>query len=246
MADKKTSGVTEGSTHVQGGSFQIAEAYKMIRTNLLFTLANTDKRTVVFSSAEPSAGKSTLCANLGIVMAQMGIRVLLVDADMRKPMQHRYFRQSKSMGLSKILGGINTADECIIRQVLPNLDLLPSGVVPPNPSELLASKRMKDLLRDLDGQYDYVFIDTPPLSVVADALMLLPESAGAVLVARQRQTTYDELEEAIEEVQQISNNLLGVVLMDVRVNKTGYSQYEKFRYYRSYNYEYVNRKNRRT
>ncbi|MBQ1203637.1 MAG: hypothetical protein IIX61_07545, partial [Loktanella sp.] len=118
--------------------------------------------------------------------------------------------------------------------------------VPPNPSELLASKRMKDLLRDLDGQYDYVFIDTPPLSVVADALMLLPESAGAVLVARQRQTTYDELEEAIEEVEQISNNLLGVVLMDVRVNKTGYSQYEKFRYYRSYNYEYVNRKNRRT
>jgi capsular exopolysaccharide synthesis family protein len=156
--------------------FQVMEAYKMIRTNLLFALATTENHVVVFSSAEPSAGKSTLSANLAIVMAQTGARVVLVDADMRKPVQHRNFRLSKTQGLSKILGGLATPEECIVRQVLPNLDLIPSGTIPPNPSELLGSSRMKALLEALQQQYDYVFIDTPPLGVVADERIC----AGAV------------------------------------------------------------------
>lgn len=239
----------ENNTHIPGKSgysnrnvaFRVAEAYKMIRTNLLFTLANADSKVVVFSSAEPSAGKSTLCSNLAIVMAQTGAKVLLIDADMRKPVQHRNFRVSKTMGLSKILGNLNSLDECIQREIVANLDLIPSGSIPPNPSELLGSDRMKKLLEQVEEKYDYVFIDSPPLGVVADALVIAPRSAGVVLVARQKQTTYDELEECISAIKQIDATMLGVVVTDVRSDSAGYMRYDNKQYYRSYNYEYGRR-----
>ena len=219
-------------------AFRVAEAYKTIRTNLLFTLANADSKVVVFSSAEPSAGKSTLCSNLSIVMAQTGAKVLLIDADMRKPVQHRNFRVSKTLGLSKILGNLNSIEDCIHKNITENLDLISSGSIPPNPSELLGSKRMEELLATVEGQYDYVFIDSPPLGVVSDALVIAPKSAGVVMVARQKQTTYDELAECIEAVKQINANVLGVVVTDVHTQTAGYMRYENKRYYRSYNYEY--------
>lgn len=222
-------------------AFRVAEAYKMVRTNLLFTLANANSKTVVFSSAEPSAGKSTLCSNLAIVMAQTGAKVLLIDADMRKPVQHRNFRVSKTLGLSKILGNLNTLEECIHHNVTPNLDLIPSGSIPPNPSELLGSERMKRLLEQAEGQYDYVFLDSPPLGVVADALVIAPQSAGVVLVARQKQTTYDELDECVDAIKQIDATMLGVVVTDVRADGSNYIHYNNKRYYRSYNYEYGRR-----
>ena len=227
-------------------AFQVMEAYKMIRTNLLFSLATTDSRVVVFSSAEPSAGKSTLSANLAIVMAQTGARVLLVDADMRKPSQHRNFKKTRSLGLSKVLGGLNTLDECLHHNVKPNVDLITSGPTPPNPSELLGSARMKSLLEELENRYDYIFVDMPPLCVVADALVVAPNAAGVVLVARHNQTMYDEFSEALEKVETSGAKLLGVVLTDMKVG-TGnygrygrYGRYERRRYYQRYDYEYSN------
>ncbi len=233
-------------------SFQVAEAYKMIRTNLQFALATTDKRVVVFSSAEPGAGKSTLSANLAIVMAQTGARVVLVDADMRKPTQHRNFRVTRTNGLSKILGGLNTFEECLCKEVKANVDLIPSGPTPPNPSELLGSSRMQKLMEDLQAQYDYVFIDMPPLCVVTDALVVAPHAAGVVLVARHNQTVYDEFGEAIESVENSGANLLGVVMTDMKILTGGYGRYSRYgrygygrygryggsRYYRRYDYEY--------
>ena len=224
--------------------FQVMEAYKMIRTNLLFALATTDSRVVIFSSAEPSAGKSTLSANLAIVMAQTGARVLLLDADMRKPSQHRNFKKTRSLGLSKVLGGLNTLDECIQHQVKPNVDLLTSGPTPPNPSELLGSTRMKELLDELQERYDYVFVDMPPLCVVADALVVAPNAAGMVLVARHNQTMYEEFGEALEKVEHSNTKLLGVVLTDMKVGTGNYARYgrygryERRRYYQRYDYEY--------
>lgn len=239
--NKRVSGTTMEKSGQVPVSFQIAEAYKMIRTNLLFTLANTDNRVVVFSSAEPGAGKSTLCCNLGIVMAQTGARVVLVDADMRKPVQHRNFRVSKAKGLSGILGGLQTLEECIRPNVMANLDLIPSGAIPPNPSELLGSDRMMKLLDELKERYDYVFIDTPPLTVVADALVLSPHTAGVVLVARQQQTMYDELGESADAVKQVGANVLGVVVVDVKNTVSPYVRSNKNRYYHSVNYEYSHR-----
>lgn len=228
--------------------FQVMEAYKMIRTNLLFSLATTDNRVVVFSSAEPSAGKSTLSANLAIVMAQTGARVLLMDADMRKPSQHRNFKKTRSMGLSKVLGGLSTLDECIYENVKPNVDLITSGPTPPNPSELLGSERMKEVLVELQKRYDYVFVDMPPLCVVADALVVAPNTAGVVLVARHNQTMYEEFAEALEKVETTGAKLLGTVLTDMRVG-TGnygrygrYGRYERRRYYQRYDYEYSSNK----
>ena len=224
--------------------FQVMEAYKMIRTNLLFAMATTENHVVVFSSAEPSAGKSTLSANLAIVMAQTGARVLLMDADMRKPSQHRNFKKTRSMGLSKVLGGLSTLDECIYPNVKPNVDLMTSGPTPPNPSELLSSERMQQMVEELQERYDYIFIDMPPLCVVADALVVAPNTAGVVLVARHNQTMYEEFGEALEKVETSGAKLLGTVLTDMKVG-TGnygrygrYGRYERRRYYQRYDYEY--------
>ena len=253
MANEKQLEVAEKST--KRVAFQVMEAYKMIRTNLMFSLATKDSRAVVFSSAEPSAGKSTLSANLAIVMAQTGARVLLIDADMRKPTQHRNFKVTRTMGLSKILGGLATVDECVCRQVKPNVDLIPSGPTPPNPSELLGSSRMLKLLEELAAQYDYVFIDSPPLCVVADALVIAPHTAGVVLVARHNQTTYDEYAEALEKVEASNAPLLGAVICDLQMSEGSYGRYGKYsrygkygrysrngyaRDYRRYDYEYGN------
>lgn len=227
--------------------FQVMEAYKMIRTNLLFALATTGNRVVVFSSAEPSAGKSTLSANLAIVMAQTGARVVLVDADMRKPSQHRNFKKTRSMGLSKVLGGLNTLEECLYENVKPNVDLIPAGPTPPNPSELLGSVRMKEILEELQERYDYVFVDMPPLCVVADALVVAPNAAGVVLVARHNQTMYEEFAEALEKVETTGAKLLGVVLTDMKMGNGSYGRYgrygryERRRYYQRYDYEYGNK-----
>ncbi len=242
MAEENKSFIPGKSDDVDRAlAFRVAEAYRMVRTNLLFTLANTDSKVVVVSSAEPSAGKSTLCSNLAIVMAQTGAKVLLIDADMRKPVLHRNFRVSKTMGLSKILGNLNTLEECVHHNVVEGLDLIPSGSIPPNPSELLGSDRMKKLLKTLEEQYDYIFIDTPPLGLVTDALVLAPQAAGVVLVARQKQSTYDELGECVESIRQINASLLGVVVTDVHAESGGYTRYDNKRYYRSYNYEYSRR-----
>lgn len=252
MANEKTPEVAEKST--SRVAFQVMEAYKMIRTNLLFSLATKESRAVVFSSAEPSAGKSTLSANLAIVMAQTGARVILIDADMRKPTQHRNFQLSRTLGLSKILGGLATVDECIHKNVKPNVDAILSGPTPPNPSELLGSARMKNLLDELSQRYDYIFIDMPPLCVVADALVVAPMAAGVVLVARHNQTMFDEFSEALEKVETSGADLLGVVLTDMRSAVGNYGRYSRYsrygrygryggyRYYQRYDYEYGNNK----
>ncbi|MBP3435778.1 MAG: CpsD/CapB family tyrosine-protein kinase [Clostridia bacterium] len=219
-------------------TFQIVEAYKTIRTNLLFALAPADNKVVVISSAEPNAGKSTVSCNLAITMAQTGAHVLLIDADMRKPSQHKTFRVKKSNGLSRILSGQADVEDCICREVARGLDLIPSGSLPPNPSELLGSDAMVELLDRLSVQYDYIFIDTPPLGVVADSLVLCSVSAGTVLVTRQGQTTYEELQTAIDSVRGVEGNLLGVVISDMRENPRSYGRYEKYHYYKAYDYSY--------
>ena len=235
MPKKNT--VTAGQRPI-ASTFQIVEAYKTIRTNLLFTLAPCDNKVVVISSSEPNAGKSTVSCNLAITMAQTGARVLLIDADMRKPSQHKTFRVRKSNGLSRLLSGQAELEECLCREVAHGLDLIPSGSLPPNPSELLGSDTMRDLLDRLSVQYDYIFIDTPPLGVVSDSLVLSPLSAGTVLVCRQGQTTYEELQTSIDSVRNVEGNLLGVVISDMRTNPRSYGRYEKYHYYKAYNYTY--------
>ncbi len=220
-------------------TFQIVEAYKTVRTNLLFALAPHKRKIVLFSSAEPNAGKTTASSNVAITMAQTGARVLLVDADLRKPSQHKTFRVKKHNGLSRILTGELVFEDCVCREVARNVDLLPSGSLPPNPSELLGSEAMDKLLDQLVELYDYVFIDTPPLCVVSDCLVLCEKAAGIVLITRQGQTTYDELRRALENINDVQGNLLGVVISDMKDSHRPYGHYERYKYYKAHDYSYT-------
>ena len=199
-------------TGADSTAFEIVEAYKTLRANLLFSLSSAEKKIVVVSGSEPGAGKSTTCSNLAVLMAQTGSQVLLIDADLRKPTMHRVFHVNRQDGLTRLLLNMGDVENSIIKEVAPHLDLLPSGPIPPNPSELLGSVRMARLLHKLSEKYEYIFIDTPPINVVTDGLILSSRAAGTVLVARQNSTTYDELSEAVEKIKNVNGNLLGVVI----------------------------------
>ena len=234
MLAKKKENVSRSAAALTSKTpFQIVEAYKAIRANLLFMLSTA----VVVTSAEPSAGKSTTCSNLAITMAQTGAKVVIVDADMRKPVLHKIFRVSNNNGLSKLLSGLIKPEDCINKSIMPNLDLINAGPIPPNPSELLGSERMAGLLQTLSASYDYIFLDAPPINVVADSLMFLDKTAGAILVARQKQTHYDELQKAAESIRNLHSSVLGVVITDVSETNKPYAMYKSYKY-KSYDYEY--------
>ena len=216
--------------------FQIVEAYKTLRTNLLFTLATAERKTVIVSSAEPHAGKSTTAANLAIVMAQTNFKVLLIDADMRKPSLDRIFHVGRSDGLSKVISSQSTFEDAVVKQVAPNLDLLPAGPIPPNPQELLCSEDMRKFLEEAEKQYHYIFIDAPPVNLVSDALMPMAWCAGMLLVVREGQTGHDDVRAAMESVERIEGRILGTVLTDVKARRGLRGD----RYYKSAEYEYGN------
>ena len=150
--------------------FHIIESYKSIRTNLSFALSTVEKKTFVVSSANPGEGKSTTSANIAIAIAQSGSHVLLIDADMRKSVQHKIFELVNKKGLSTAVSKMHTPDECIQKNVMENLDVMTAGPIPPNPSELLASEMMEQMLNELSEKYDAILIDTPPVNVVTDAM----------------------------------------------------------------------------
>lgn len=218
---------------LMGGTFEIIEAYKSLRANLLFSLANAQKKIVVVSGAEPDVGKSTTSSNLAVMMAQTGSRVLLIDADLRKPTLHKTFYVSRSDGLTKCLLRPGDWESAIVKEVAPHLDLLPSGPIPPNPSELLGSARMVQLLNAFSEKYEYIFIDTPPINVVTDGLILISRSAGAVLVTRQNQTTYEEVQESVDNIRKVNGNLLGVVINDYKITA---GERQRRYYYKHYGY----------
>lgn len=211
--------------------FSIVEAYKAIRTNLLFALAATDGKTIVVSSSNPGEGKSVTSANLAITLAQTSARVLLIDADLRKPTQHTIFGVENSHGLSKFLVGMESLAESLKPSVETRLDLLTSGPTPPNPAELLGSRNMNILLKKLEEHYDYIIIDSPPVNMVTDGVVLSAKTAGILLVAKHNVTSYEELKRALDAVKFAKANVLGVVISQyVDENKALYNAY----YHRKY------------
>lgn len=200
--------------HSLSNNFQVVEAYKAIRTNLQFAVSMYEKKVIAATSAEPSAGKSTTVANLAVMLAQAKYRVLLIDADLRKPTQHKIFKVPNLSGLSDLLGGF-VGKEAILHDAKPGMDLLTAGTLPPNPSELLGSPDMARLLDEVGAEYDYVLMDAPPVGVVADALTLIPGLSGIVVVARQAHTTYEELEQAVAAIKQNGGNVLGTIITNV-------------------------------
>ena len=215
--------------------FHIIESYKSIRTNLSFALSTVEKKTFVVSSANPGEGKSTTSANIAIAIAQSGSHVLLIDADMRKSVQHKIFELVNKKGLSTAVSKMHTPDECIQKNVMENLDVMTAGPIPPNPSELLASDTMEQMLHALSEKYDVILIDTPPINVVTDAMELAKSVSGIVLVVRYGRTTDEDVDNVFKRVELANMNLLGFILNGVKSKHAGYySKYGKGKYYGYY------------
>ncbi len=223
--------------------FRLVESYKALRTNLLFSLPakeETNCRKILFTSAGPGEGKSTTTVNLAVSLSQTEVKVLLIDADLRKPTVHRYFGIQSRLGLSNLLSGMNSREECIHSvKDLPNLSVIPAGILPPNPSELLSSSAMGKLLSDFEKIYDYIIIDTPPVNVVTDALALVSRVDGVAFVTAYRKSTYPEISRAVASLRFANANILGVVLNGV-VHENGKYGFGKNRNvaYSSYSYKY--------
>ena len=212
--------------------FDVVESYKTIRSNIMFTLGTTDKKVIAVSSANPGEGKSTTTANVAIALAQTGSSVLLIDADMRKPVQHKIFKASNIDGLSTLIIMRSTKEKAVKSNVIQGLDLLSSGPIPPNPSELLASDRFKTLIDEFAETYDYVIIDTPPVNVVSDAMVMNESISGIVIVLKYSSTTYGALSGSMKQIDLVKSNVLGFVM-----NEVDYSHRSRYSYYKYYGKE---------
>lgn len=211
----------------------ISEAYRAIRTNLQFAGADKAIKTVVFTSAIPSEGKSTTVINLAIVMGQDNKRVLLVDCDLRRPDLHRQFGLP-NRGLTNCFADNLKLVDIIQRDIYPNLDVVTSGPIPPNPAELLGSPKMQELLQGVEADYDYILLDLPPILVVTDAAVIGSKADGVILVVGSGDISPDEAKQAKSLLEKGRVNILGVVLNKVpQRHQGGYYYY----YYYDENHE---------
>jgi len=219
--------------HIDGSGTEdsaLAEAFRSLRTSVLLSTAERPPRSLIFLSAEPGEGKTTTASNLGIALAQLGKRVLVVDGDMRRPCMHKLFGiQDRSVGLVSYLTGQHEWHSLPRPTRTQGLDCLVCGPVPPNPSELLSSERMQALVREAVGQYHFVLLDSPPLLNVADARILTRMVEGAILVVRGGTTPRDLVRRAQLHIRAVGGHLLGVVLNDVNLRQDGY-HYKYYRY----------------
>ena len=213
--------------------FAVKEAYKLTRTNILFSLAEQGCKYIAITSAYPSEGKTTTATNTALSFAQMDKRTLLIDADMRKPQIHNIFNANNQVGLSNVLGGFAAPEEAI-QKLESGLHIMTAGHIPPNPVELLASKRMQEVLEALGEQYDYIFIDTPPVNMVSDAIVLSEIVSGIIMVTKQNQSKYPELGDAISKLNFAKAKVLGIILTGATAKGGKYSKYGKYGKYKGY------------
>ena len=212
------------------------EAIRAVRTNVLFSSAEEGVRTVVVTSAGPGEGKSLFSSNLSVSLAQAGQRVLHIDADMRRPRVHDIFDVSQEPGFSNLLVGDCKPSEAVRKTGIANLCVLPAGMIPPNPAELLGSKRCAEYLATLGEHFDWVVIDSPPVLAVADASVLANAASGVIFVIGADQTTRNTAKAAVDQLNAVQAHVIGAVLnrADVERNPYYYSAYYRKEYSRYY------------
>jgi len=208
---------------------QMAESYRALRTSLLLSNLGAPPKVIMVTSARPQEGKTTTSINTAIVLAQKGVRVLLVDADLRRPSVHKTLGMGPRSGLSNVLTGSATLQQTItISPVVPNLFVLPAGTPPPNPAELLASSNMRDLIAELREQFDHIVMDTPPTLSVTDAVVLSPSADATILVIRSGQTTKQALRRSRDILMQVNAHVAGVLLNAVDLTSPDYYYYYEY------------------
>lgn len=203
----------------------IAESYRTLRTNIQYSSFDKEIKTIVITSADPNEGKSTVAGNLAISFAQNGKMTIVIDCDLRKPSVHKNFKLSNLEGLSEVLIGKEKL-ETAIKKYNTNLDILTSGKIPPNPSEMLGSKAMSELLGILKNKYDVIILDSTPLQAVTDAQILSTKVDGTILVVRAEKTKIDSILEAKNLLNKVGANIIGTVL-----HATGQSRSKYYYYY---------------
>ena len=207
--------------------FIMREAYRTLRTNIRFALRGKGCKKFCITSSAQGEGKSITMLNLAIAFAEDGQRVLLIDADMRRPALARLLVEKAAPGLSNVLAGLITEEEAMHKEVYPNLDVLLSGDVPPNPTELMGSDRMKELLDKMSDRYDYILVDTPPVNIVSDVCVVANLLDGVLLLVRQGRSRKDSVKRAVNNLKLTGANLLGCVFNGVIAeDRTSYSYYE--------------------
>jgi capsular exopolysaccharide synthesis family protein len=203
----------------------ISEQYRTIRTNIQFSSVDKEQKIIMVTSTGPGEGKSTTVANLAVVLAQQGKRVLLIDGDLRKPTVHYTFKVSNIYGVSNVLTRQTSLKEAIVTTRIPDLDVLPSGPVPPNPSELINSKAMDHLLEEAISIYDYVLFDTPPVLAVTDGQLLSNRCDGVILVLSSGKTQNEAALKAKELLVNAKAKIIGTVLNGKDVGSNSFYYY---------------------
>lgn len=211
-----------------------SEAYRTIRTNIQFAGLDQPCRNIVITSGTAGEGKTTSVANFGVVCAQAGSRVCLIDSDLRRPALHRLFDLENDRGLTTALVEELPVTEVARPTRIPNLWLLPSGVLPPNPAELVGSRRMRELLEAASSAFDLVVCDSPPVIAVSDGVALAAQCDGVILVVRAGTVSHEVLRRVTEQIEAVKGKILGVLLNSVDLSRDGY-YYSYYRHYQTYN-----------
>ena len=208
-----------------------AEAYRTLRTNLQFSKLDQGSRKLLITSATPGEGKTTTVANLGLAMAQAGERVCLIDSDLRQPSLHNLFGVSNGIGLTVALAEAKSVEQVLVPTTMPNLYLVPSGPLPPNPWELLGSNRMREFVESLLARFDTLLFDSAPIMSVADTAALAALSDGVILVLKSGAAPRDLVRRAVEQIEAVKGKMIGVLLSQVDPRRDGYYYRYFYQYY---------------
>jgi len=197
----------------------VAEQFRTIRTNIQFSSVEKKVQSLVVTSAEPSEGKSTVSSNLAVVWAKQNEKVLLIDADLRRPTAHRTFNLLNAAGLSSYLSNNAVYEEIIQETEVPNLSVISSGPIPPNPAELLNSRHINTLIERLEDEYDIIIFDAPPINTVTDAQLLASKADGVILVVPQGIAEKGSVTHAVEQLNKVHAKVLGTVMNRFKADK---------------------------
>jgi capsular exopolysaccharide synthesis family protein len=211
-----------------------AEAYRTLRSNINFATLDSPARNLLFTSAGSGEGKSVTVANLSVVFAQSGQSVIVVDSDLRRPILHRLFDREYTRGLTSVLVGELSIEDALQDTDVPNLRLMASGPLPPNPAELLDSERMTRFISEAGTFADLVIYDSPPTIMLADGIIMSAKLDQTVLVAESGQVTRDAFDEVIRLLSRARGNILGAVLNKLDISRSGYYYYYYYYYYYDY------------
>lgn len=218
--ENKVNDLTGRLVTVLGPASVASEAYRSLRTNLLYSFVDSPPKVIVLTSPGPQEGKSTTCANLGVVLAQAGKNTLIIDCDFRKPILHKVFGMRNVYGIVDLLAGERKLQE-VWHEPMLGLKVVCKGPAPPNPAELLGSKRLSEFLASVRKEFDYVLIDAPPIGLVSDPVILATQGDGVLLVLDAQKTRKRAVRQSIRSLQAVGANVLGTVMNNTKISGGG-------------------------